>query len=402
VGEQRNPYRTAPGSEPPELAGRFGELGAARYALDMTATGEPAKPLVFTGLRGMGKTALLRRVAREAQAMGALTILEEADRSLRFADVMQRELSKALAGTESFPSRLRAAIGRTVDLLPKISFELPSDAGGISIEGRQTDDDSPPAESLEAALDAINEQLHRHGRFLLVGLDELQESPADDLLRIVRAVHRSAGTERPILFVGAGLPNSSTVLKAARTYTERWAYYRLELLDRSQVFDALDLPARSLGSRWEEAALEEVFLRSRGYPYFVQEYAAASWLRHRGSEVTHADVLSVVPGVQRMLDENLYDRQFLGLTPREAAFVLALRRLGEGPHRSEEIAHAMGVKSSAEVSSIRTQLVKKDIIYAPARGLSEFRMPLTDDYVARHEAAILKRAALGNISFSLE
>jgi hypothetical protein len=168
------------------------------------------------------------------------------------------------------------------------------------------------------------------------------------------------------------------------------------------VFDALDVPARSLGSRWEEAALEEVFLRSRGYPYFVQEYAAASWLRHRGALVTHADVLSAAPGVQRMLDENLYDRQFLGLTPREAAFVLALRRLGEGPHRSEEIADAMGVASSAEVSSIRTQLVKKDIIFQPVRGLSEFRMPLTGDYIARHEAALLKRAALGKISFRLE
>ena len=77
----RNPYRTAPGSVPPELAGRESELGAARYAIAMTNSGAPAKPIVFTGLRGMGKTALLRRCA--ADALEAVFILEGRDRKLR-------------------------------------------------------------------------------------------------------------------------------------------------------------------------------------------------------------------------------------------------------------------------------------------------------------------------------
>ena len=103
--QRRNPYRTAPGSEPPELSGRAGELGAAHYAIDMTKEHAPANPIVFTGLRGMGKTALLRRVARDAAAVGGISIVGEADASLRFGDVMRRELSDALKRTEPLPAR---------------------------------------------------------------------------------------------------------------------------------------------------------------------------------------------------------------------------------------------------------------------------------------------------------
>jgi len=79
VAEARNPYRTAPGSTPPELAGRGEALGAAHYALEMARYGEPPNPIVFLGLRGMGKTALLRQIVRDADARAGLSIVVEAD-----------------------------------------------------------------------------------------------------------------------------------------------------------------------------------------------------------------------------------------------------------------------------------------------------------------------------------
>lgn len=395
MAHARNPYRTAPGSDPPELAGREGELGAARYAIDMTAANEPAKPVVFTGLRGMGKTALLRRAARVAKEAGAISIVGEADRSLRFGEVMRRELSEALAKSESLPARLTASIGRIIANLPKISYDLPHDAGSVSLAGNESgeQDDLISSDSLEDCLQILNDQLHRHGRFLMIGLDELQDASPDDLLRIIRVVHKTAGTDRPILFMGAGLPNSSTVLKGVRTYTERWAYYRLELLTRSETSEAVDVPARELGVHWDQDAIEELFLRSQGYPYFVQEFASAAWTHHKGSSVTKDDLTAITPGVQRMLDESIYDRQFAQLSPREVLFVLALHQLGPGAHRPDDIAEALGRSTSADLGSVRTQLIRKGIIYAPARGLAEFRLPLTYEYLERHKDAFLKRGA---------
>ncbi len=390
----KNPYRTAPGSEPPELAGRGGELGAGRYAIDMSAANEPAKPIVFTGLRGMGKTALLRRVARDARAAGGITIVGEADRTLRFGEVMRRELVEALTTSESLPTRLGTALGRLIDKLPKVSYDMPYEAGSISLAGRDKSEaeDVASRDSLEDVLLVLNEQVCRHGRFLMIGLDEIQDSSANDLLRIIRVVHKTAGTDRPVLFVGAGLPNSSSVLKAVRTYTERWAFLRLELLTRTETYEAVDVPARTLGARWDQDAAEEIYARSHGYPYFLQEFASASWIHHAGKVVTKNDVVAVSAGVQRMLDESVYDRQFAQLSPREVAFALALHSLGAGAHRPEEIAEVLGRSSSAELGSVRVQLLKKDIIHAPARGLAEFRMPLTNDYIDRRMNDFLERA----------
>ncbi|MGD0473876.1 MAG: ATP-binding protein [Candidatus Velthaea sp.] len=391
-----NPYRTAPGSVPPELAGRDSELGAARYAIAMTNAGAPAKPIVFTGLRGMGKTALLRQCVSEARAAGGLAITAEADKTLRFTDVMRRELAAALSGSESLPKRLASAIGYLAERLPRISYELPHSAGSVSLASANATDEEPVrSDSLEDVLLTLNEQLRRHGRFLLIALDEIQESPTGDLLRIIRVVHKSAGTPEPSLLLCAGLPNTAGVLKTVRTYTERYAYLNLGLLTAAATVEAVDVPARKIGVRWEPAAAAKLYALSQGYPYFVQEFASAAWLAHHGDVITAADVERVALGVQTMLDESIFSRQFAQISPREALYVLALHRLGPGTHHSEEIAGALGLASS-ELGSVRSQLMKKDVLFAPSRGLTEFRLPLTDAYIDRHIEAITKRASLGH------
>jgi hypothetical protein len=95
-----------------------------------------------------------------------------------------------------------------------------------------------------------------------------------------------------------------------------------------------------------------------------------------------------------MLDESIYRRQFAQISPREAFCVLTLHRLGPGVHHSEEIAEALGLPSS-ELGSAHSQL-KKDVLFAPARGRAEFRIPLTDAYIDRHLDEPVKRASLGD------
>ena len=159
--------------------------------------------------------------------------------------------------------------------LPKISYDLPHESGSISLAGNETaeQDGLASSDSLEDSLQILNDRLRRHGRYLMIGLDELQDAPPDDLLRIIRVVHETAGTDRPVLFMGAGPPNSSRVLQGVRTYTERWANHRRELLTRSETFEAVDVPAREFGVHWHQDAVEAIYGRSHGYPYFVQEFA---------------------------------------------------------------------------------------------------------------------------------
>lgn len=74
----RNPFSPGAGSRPPELAGRDDVLTEARLALTRIASGRPHRSQLLLGLRGVGKTVLLRRIEEQAEELGYLTMFVEA------------------------------------------------------------------------------------------------------------------------------------------------------------------------------------------------------------------------------------------------------------------------------------------------------------------------------------
>ena len=385
-----NPFRTAPGSLPPVFAGRDGELSAARYATSLTASGGAAQPIVFTGLRGMGKTALLRQCVAEAEARRGVVLYSEASRENPLSSSLRRSLEHAKTRFRSIPRKIQTALEAAIKSLPEATYELPSDLGGIKLAPPSL---APRRESFVEALETLNAEVRRDHRFLLIAIDELQEGHVKDLLVLVEFVHLTAGTSEPALFLGAGLPDTPRHLHAVRTYTERWRYFRIGLLTPPETALAVESPAQAQGVTFEDAAVARIVEESAGYPFFVQEYASAAWLQHRGKRVTLADVQAIAPGVRRILEDGFYDERFRRLTPRECRYALAMAELGAGPHTVAEIAQSLGATSET-VSSIRNQLLKKDVVYVPSPGLVEFRMPLTERYVEQHRAELARRAAL--------
>jgi AAA ATPase-like protein len=387
-----NPFRTAPGSAPPVLVGRDGELSAARYAIGLTESRGAAQPIVFTGLRGMGKTALLRRCVAEAEARRGVVLYSEASRDNALATSLRRSLEHAKTRFASIPRKMKTALDSAIRALPEATYEFPGELGGVKLAPPSL---APRRESFVEALESLNAEVRRDGRFLVIAIDEVQEGHAKDLLILIEFVHLTAGTDEPTLFLGAGLPNSPGHLHKVRTYTERWRFFRIGLLSRDETIEAVEVPAKEQGVTFEAAALERVVHEAAGYPFFIQEYASAAWLQHRGKRVTAKDVEAVAPGVRRILEDSFYDERFRRLTPRECRYTLTMTALGAGPHTVAEIAARLGT-SSESLSSIRNQLIKKDVVYVPSPGLVEFRMPLTDRYVQRHREALTRRAALAS------
>jgi Cdc6-like AAA superfamily ATPase len=58
----KNPFSPGAGSPPPELVGREGILEQARILLGRVKDKRSEKSILLTGLRGVGKTVLLRPV----------------------------------------------------------------------------------------------------------------------------------------------------------------------------------------------------------------------------------------------------------------------------------------------------------------------------------------------------
>ena len=60
--------------------------------------------------------------------------------------------------------------------------------------------------------------------------------------------------------------------------------------------------------------------------------------------------------------------------------------LGEGPHRSGDIAARLGVKVES-VAPRRSALIKKGMLYSSAHGDTAFTVPMFDDFLRRSQTA---------------
>jgi hypothetical protein len=217
----------------------------------------------------------------------------------------------------------------------------------------------------------------------VITIDEVQNADVPAFRSLVAVVHQSAGTQHPILLASAGLPESTTVLDELHTYAKRWDRFELDFLTRAESVEAIRIPLQHAGVTIDDDALDILVIEAAGYPFFVQKYASTIWNRHRGKRITIADVEAALPGVRALVEKTYYTDEFRTLSPRERLFCKILAALGPGPHALGIIAAELGVKSSA-ISSIRGNLIKKGIIFAPSAGMLQFRMPLADRYVRDH------------------
>jgi hypothetical protein len=85
MDKRKDPYSPGAGRPPFALAGRADDIDEFEAAIARIEDGMDARPLVFYGLRGVGKTVLLRDFQKRAVANGWLTAFVEAnpEKSLR-------------------------------------------------------------------------------------------------------------------------------------------------------------------------------------------------------------------------------------------------------------------------------------------------------------------------------
>ncbi len=141
-------------------------------------------------------------------------------------------------------------------------------------------------------------------------------------------------------------------------------------------------PAKAASVRFEPAALDEIYRRTKGYPYFVQEWGYQVWNLATASPITKQVVLDATATVIRRLDQNFFRVRFDRLTPSEKNFLRAMAALGPGAQRTGDIAGKLGVKVTS-LGPVRSKLIKKGMIYSPAHGDLEFTVPLFDEFMIR-------------------
>lgn len=100
-----NPFAPGAGAPPPELVGRGPILEQARILFGRGRRRRPEKSMLLTGLRGVGKTVLLREMERIAEREGFRTIAIEAHEEKRLGPLIIPPLQRLLFDLDRIAGR---------------------------------------------------------------------------------------------------------------------------------------------------------------------------------------------------------------------------------------------------------------------------------------------------------
>ncbi|MGF0318005.1 AAA family ATPase [Nocardia fluminea] len=380
----RNPYAPGAGQRPPELAGRDKQLAAFDIVLERIARGRPERSVMLTGLRGVGKTVLLNQLRSAAVSRGWGTGKIEArpDQDLR------RPLSSALhmaVRAIAMSARNSEQVDDFLGILKAFALRATADKG--MRERWQPGIDVPAvtgrADSGDIEIDLI--ELFKEaaalasdvGVGIAIFIDEMQDLGPADVSAICGACHELSQDGAPLIVVGAGLPHLPAVLSASKSYSERlFSYHRIDRLDRESADLALIAPAEREEVKFTETALDSLYQRADGYPYFVQAYGKAAWDQAPESPITAEDVAVASPAAEEELAVGFFGSRYERATPAEREYMRAMADLAgdDAPVATSAVAAELGRKP-ASVSPARDGLIKKGLIYSAERGAIGFTVP---------------------------
>ncbi|MDH3368516.1 MAG: ATP-binding protein [Acidimicrobiia bacterium] len=383
----RNPYSPGAGSPPPALVGRDTELEAFDIAVQRLGLGRSAKSLMLTGLRGVGKTVLLREFGRTSERHGWIHQQIEATEDLQFPEAMAMLVRKALlrlSAGQRLADRARRAFGVLKSF--QVRWKLP-DGGDVTVGLDPVlglADSGVLEDDLAGLFTEVGELAQERGIGVLFTIDEIQYLSREHLAALIVGLHRISQEQLPFMVAGAGLPSLPALAGEAKSYAERlFTFTVIDSLATAEAKAALATPAQAEGVLWHGDALGRVVAATEGYPYFLQEFGKEAWdIADGPDEITLADVDAAIPIAINELDTGFFRVRIDRTTDTERAYLAAMASLGAGPYGSGEVAAAMG-KTTTQVGPHRDTLIKRGLCYSPRHGIIAFTVPMFDQFVRR-------------------
>lgn len=391
----RNPYRPGAATAPLHLAGRDPQM--SRFTKILAGAPEIPANLRLTGLRGVGKSVLLKELEEIAKIQGwavARKQLEPRHNTeselgslvAALAQASERRMSRTKAlravATDAWTAS-RELINVTID---DITFSL---AGGTEAE----------SELVEVLLETVNAAMSTgHAGFALL-LDEAQvirddkdrdgEHPLSMLIAAVNALQEAA---MPVALVMCGLPTLRANLQKARTYSERM--FRGEHIGEldgnpGPARDAFVVPLEGTGVTAADDLIVRVLDEVEGYPFFIQLWGAELWeaaADARRTEFTTQLLDAIEEQIYERLDEEFYVGRIETLTPSEQDVLMLSAACPYPPLKTADI-RAKSAKSDGNVNVLMGRLTESGVLYRISKGQYAYTAPKFAEYLQRRVRA---------------
>ncbi len=105
------------------------------------------------------------------------------------------------------------------------------------------------------------------------------------------------------------------------------------------------------------------------------------WNEVEASPIRARDVRGAQALISEALSRRFFRDRFEMASDAEQRYLSSMADLGDEPARTAEVAKRAGYRDVGGASLLRENLMRKDLIYSPRRGLVAFTVPLFAAYV---------------------
>lgn len=341
--------------------------------------------MMLLGLRGVGKTVLLNEIGRIAEIEGLLVSRLESPEGESLARLLYPEMRKvmrALSGVATAKHIAARGLRGLRNFAAAFKIEIAGVEVGVEPEVGLADTGDLQYDLPDLFL-VIGKAAQAAGRGWALLIDEVQYLSDADLSALIVALHRIAQEGLPVILVGAGLPQIARLAGEAKSYAERLFHYPpVGALDPVSAGQAIEKPIIEEQATITADALRLIVERTKGYPFFLQEWASVVWNDAAGPEIELADAENAYAETLALLDDGFFKVRIDRLTKAEVQFVKASAQLGDGPYAMADIAQAMS-RTQKSLGPVRSSVIAKGMIYSTDHGYLDFSVPLFADYMRR-------------------
>lgn len=379
-----NPYRPGAGLMPTYLAGRDEDIQTVEQMFIALTMNIPTQSIIFSGLRGVGKTVLINKLQK---------IAEDKDIFCKHIEVEDRDdfISQIVSCSQSFLRKVSAKekfkhlIQKPLDALKAltVSFDPNDSTFSMSLQERELYTSTNLTQSLTDVFTTIGETAYKSETPICFFIDEIQYMKAKELGSLIAALHRSNQLGYPVMMIGAGLPKIYKMLSDEKSYSERLFFYKeIGALTDEQSKNAIIMPAQKFGVTYSEDAVEEIISVTKGYPFFIQQMCQIVYQNTDEKRIEQKHVEDNMNDFLKTLDTGFFKVRYERCADSDKKFVFAMVKCGDLPCTISNVAHNLH-KSVNSISTTRAQLIGKGIIYPIRYKELDFTVPEFDKYVMR-------------------
>ena len=359
-----NPYRPGAGLMPIYLAGRDDDLENIDSLFMAMTYNIPVQSVIFSGLRGVGKTVLINSLQKKAEEKNIfckhIEVEERNDFISQIASCSQAFLRK-ISAKEKFKHLIQKPLEAIKSLV--ISFDPNDSTFSLAVQERELYKSSNLTQSLTDVFTTLGEAAYQSEIPICFFIDEIQYMKSAELGALIAALHRTNQLGYPIMIVGAGLPKIYAMLSEKKSYSERlFLYKEIGSLSKEQSEAAIRVPAGKFDVHYTDEAIDRIVEITKGYPFFIQQLCQ---IVYQNTDIKSIDVTDVEQNIEEfwsVLDNGFFKVRYERCSASDKKFIFAMVQCGELPCTISNVAKIMG-KSVTSISTARAQLISKGIIY---------------------------------------